>query len=193
MEEPQLCVSAAIVRPVGIHVALLRGINLGGHHRVPMAELRTLLTDAGYDDVRTYVQSGNIVLGAGAAAGTVQRDLQTLISDRFGFEVPVVVRSRAQLAEVVAGDPFGDAVTEPKLYQVTFLDRPLPPEAADRLQALRAGSERLVVRGRHIYAWLPDGIARSKMSSALAGAKLEVTATARNWRTVLALLALSGG
>ena len=123
----------------------------------------------------------------------MQRELHALISAHFGFDVPVIVRSRAQLAEVVAGDPFGDAVTEPKLYQVTFLGAALPAEAKRRLEALRTASERLVVRGRHIYAWHPEGIARSKLSSALAGAKLGVTATARNWRTVLALLEMSGG
>ena len=97
---------------------MLRGINLGGRHRVPMAELRTLLTDAGYEDVRTYVQSGNIVLGSPAKPAEVERDLQALISERFGFDVPVVVRNRTQLKRVIArlrcracrGRPAGAAI-----------------------------------------------------------------------------------
>ena len=172
---------------------MLRGINLGAKRRVSMADLRTLLIDAGYDGVRTYVQSGNVVLGAAPAAATVQRDLTALISGRFGFDVPVIVRSRAQLAKVVAEDPFGDAVTEPKLYQVSFLDQVLPAAAKQRLQDAGTETERIVVRGRHIYTWHPDGIGRSKLATALAGSKLGVTATARNWKTVLALLEMSGG
>ena len=177
---------------MSIHVAMLRGINLGAKRRVSMAELRVLLSEAGYDDVRTYVQSGNVVLSAASAAATVQSELAELISGRFGFDVPVVVRSRAQLAKVVAEDPFGEVVTEPKLYQVSFLDQALPAASERRLQDLGTETERIAVRDRHIYTWHPDGIARSKLASALAGSKLGVTATARNWRTVLALLEMCG-
>lgn len=177
---------------MAVHVALLRGINLGGSHRVPMAELRALLDDAGYGDVRTYVQSGNVVLESAEAAATVQAALTDLISERFGFGVPVVVRSGAQLAEVVAGDPFGDTVTEPKLYQVTFLDQALSAEARQRLDALPREREQMVIRDREIYTWYPDGIARSKLAGGLAGKGVGTTATARNWRTVLTLLDMAG-
>ena len=177
---------------MAVHVALLRGINVGGAHRVPMAELRALLTDAGYENVRTYVQSGNVVLGSGDCAAAVGSDLTTLISDQFGFHIPVIVRSRPQLAQVVDGDPFGAIVTEPKLYQVTFLDAALPPEAKARIDALPRDGEQLVIRGREIYTWYPDGIARSKLGAGLAAKGLGVTATARNWRTVLTLLEMAG-
>lgn len=174
-------------------MALLRGINVGGAHRVPMAELRSLLSDAGYGNVRTYVQSGNVVLESEDGAAAVQSALSGLISGRFGFQVPVVVRSRAQLAKVVEGDPFGTIVTEPKLYQVTFLDAALPAAARQRIDALPRDSEQLVIRGREIYTWYPDGIARSKLGAALAAKGLGVTATARNWRTVLTLLEMAAG
>jgi uncharacterized protein (DUF1697 family) len=176
---------------MAVHVAMLRGINLGAHHRVPMAELRTLLTEAGYEDVRTYVQSGNIVLRSTAKAAEVELRLRTLLSERFGFDVPVIVRSRAQLAAVVKADPLGEVVDNPKRYQVSFLDSKPAAEAIARLQEQAIGDERVIARGREIYAWHPEGVARSKLWNALAGKGLGVTATARNWTTVRTLLEMA--
>jgi uncharacterized protein (DUF1697 family) len=176
---------------VAVHVAMLRGINLGPRRRVPMAELRTLLTEAGYEDVRTYVQSGNIVLRSPAKPAEVERKLQKLISERFGFEVPVIVRSRAQLAEVVKADPLGDVADDPKRYQVSFLAAKAPAELVRRLEEQAVASERVVARGREIYAWHPAGVARSKLWNELAGTGLGITATARNWTTVTTLLEMA--
>jgi len=173
---------------MAVHVAMLRGINLGAHRRVPMADLRTLLTEAGYEDVRTYVQSGNIVLRSPAKPAQVERELQTLISERFGFDVPVVARSRAQLAAVVKANPLGEAADDPKHYQVSFLAEKPPAHLVRRMQERAVESERIVARGREIYAWHPEGVARSKLWNALAGKDLGVTATARNWTTVTTLL-----
>src|SRR5690348_234259 len=101
-------------------VALLRGINLGPNRRVPMPALRELLGAAGFEGVRTYVQSGNVVLSGKGSPRSVARRIEELIAEEFGFEVPVVVRTRDELADVVARDPLGDVVANPKLYQVTF-------------------------------------------------------------------------
>jgi uncharacterized protein (DUF1697 family) len=174
-----------------VHVAMLRGINLGPNRRVPMAELRALLTEAGYEDVRTYVQSGNIVLRSSATAGQVERDLDRLISERFGFEVPVIVRSRAQLAAVVKANPLGDVADNPKRYQVSFLADKPPAELIRRMEELALDDERVTARGREIYAWHPDGVARSKLWNGLAGKGLGLTATARNWTTVTTLLEMA--
>ncbi len=174
-----------------VHVAMLRGINLGPNRRVPMADLRTLLTEAGYGDVRTYVQSGNIVLRSPGKPAQVERELQTLISERFGFDVPVLVRSRAELARVVKRNPLGDVADNPKRYQVSFLAEKPPPDLAQRLAERAHASERVTAHGREIYAWHPDGVARSKLWNALAGKGLGVTATARNWTTVTTLLEMA--
>jgi uncharacterized protein (DUF1697 family) len=173
---------------MAVHVAMLRGINLGPNRRVPMAELRALLSGAGYEDVRTYVQSGNIVLASAARPARVERELRTLISGRFGFDVPVIVRSRAQLAAVVKADPLGHVVEDPKRYQVSFLAEKPPAELVRRMEERAAESERVVAQGREIYAWHPDGVARSKLWNELAGRGLGITATARNWTTVTTLL-----
>ncbi|HEX3690909.1 MAG TPA: DUF1697 domain-containing protein [Solirubrobacteraceae bacterium] len=174
-------------------VIMLRGINLGAKRRVPMADLRALFGEAGFRDVRTYVQSGNIVLESTAKPAALEGEAATLISERFGFDVPVVVRTARQLAAVVKLNPLGDVASDPKRYQVSFLsDKP----GADVVRALKAGvtgDERVALHGREIYAWHPDGVARSKLWNALAGKGLGVTATARNWTTVTTLLEMAGG
>jgi uncharacterized protein (DUF1697 family) len=172
-------------------IVLLRGINLGPSRRVPMADLRSLLSGAGYEDVRTYVQSGNIVLSSTAAPAQLERDCAQLISEEFGFDVPVVVRTRDEVAEVVAANPLAEVAEDLKRYQVSFLHQALDADTAKRLRALVAEPEALVIDGREIYAWHPRGVARSKLWNALAGKGLGVTATARNWTTVTTLLAMS--
>jgi uncharacterized protein (DUF1697 family) len=174
-------------------VIMLRGINLGPNRRVPMADLRALFAQAGYGDVRTYVQSGNIVLESMATAGELERETASLISERFGFDVPVVVRTGRQLAAVVKRNPLGDVADNPKRYQVSFLAAKLPATVVKTLEAAAMGNERVVCHGREIYAWHPEGVARSKLWNALAGKGLGVTATARNWTTVETLLEMAQG
>jgi uncharacterized protein (DUF1697 family) len=173
------------------HIVLLRGINLGPSRRVPMADLRTLLTTAGYGDVRTYVQSGNVVLSAPETPAELEAEAARLISDQFGFDVPVIARSRDELAAVVALNPLREVATNPKRYQVSFLSEQLPDDVVETLQSAAVGDERLVAHGRELYAWHPDGVARSKMWNALAGKGLGAVATARNWTTVTTLLAMA--
>jgi uncharacterized protein (DUF1697 family) len=173
-------------------VIMLRGINLGPNRRVPMADLRALFSDAGYEDVRTYVQSGNVVLQSTAQPAQLEREASRLISERFGFDVPVVVRTARQLAAVVKRNPLGDVASEPKRYQVSFLSAKPPVTVVRALEETAVGEERVVCHGREIYSWHPDGVARSKLASALSGKKLG-TATARNWTTVEALLEMAGG
>jgi len=172
-------------------VLLLRGINLGPSRRVAMADLRELLSGAGYPDVRTYVQSGNVVLGSDAAPAQLERDAGQLISARFGFDVTVIVRTRDELAEVVARNPLAAVVTEPKRYQVSFMATALARDRVAELEAVAQAPEHLVVIDREAYAWHPEGVARSKLWNALAGRGLGVTATARNWTTVSTLLAMT--
>jgi uncharacterized protein (DUF1697 family) len=172
-------------------IVLLRGINLGPRRRVPMSELRDVLTAAGLRDVRTYVQSGNVVLSTDVTPEHLSIQCRGLIAERFGFDVPVIVRTAAELEAVLARDPLGALVTEPKRYQVVFLSDELPADALAGLAGQAADGERLAAHGRELYAWHPAGIARSKLWNTLAGPALGVTATARNWLTVQALVALA--
>ncbi|MBV8432590.1 MAG: DUF1697 domain-containing protein, partial [Solirubrobacterales bacterium] len=142
-------------------VVLLRGINLGPRNRIPMKELRELLGEAGYGEVRTYVQSGNIVLESDQSAEEIGRQVERLIAERFDLDIPVVVRTQNELAQVVKRNPLAKVATDPKRYQVSFLDTELDAEKLEELKAVATESEQLVARGRELYAWHPDGVARS--------------------------------
>jgi len=172
-------------------IVLLRGINIGPRNRVAMPALRELLTGAGFADVRTYVQSGNVVLETRRKPAAVGKACEKLIAAELGLEIAVVVRTRAELAEVVGRNPLGDIADEPKRYQVSFLESEPDPKAVEKVSALAVDGERMEAIGREIYAWHPDGVARSKLWAGLAGKGLGVKATARNWTTVTALLAMA--
>jgi uncharacterized protein (DUF1697 family) len=156
-----------------------------------MPALRTALEEAGFDDVRTYLQSGNVVLSSSAKAADVARKVERVIAKDFGLEIAVVTRTRAQLAKVVEHNPLRRVAKSPKRYQVSFLDAKPSREVVRRIEEAAAPGERVVVAGREIYAWHPDTIARSKLWALLAGQNLGVTATARNWTTVEKLLELA--
>ncbi len=172
-------------------VVLLRGINLGPNNRVAMPRLRELLGEAGFEEVRTYVQSGNVVLSSDASEEELVRDFRKLIADGFGLDVGVVARTRDELAEIVARDPLGDVVDNPKRYQVSFLESELDPETIERLNGFAIEAEQLVAIGRELYAWHPDGVARSKLWAKVTDKGLGTVATARNWTTVTTLLAMA--
>jgi uncharacterized protein (DUF1697 family) len=172
-------------------VVLLRGINLGSRNRISMPKLREALEDAGYDNVRTYLQSGNVVLTSAASAKQVGRDCERLVADRFGLEIAVVARTRKELAEVVRRNPLARVAKDPKRYQVSFLEKKPTSQIVRELEEVATGQEEVVSIGREIYAWHPAGVARSKLWARLAGNNLGVTATARNWTTVTKLLELA--
>ena len=156
-----------------------------------MPALREALTSAGYGDVQTYVQSGNVVLSRGKRPDALERELERLLAEQFGFEVDVIVRTADELREVVRRNPLGDVAVDPKRYQVSFLRSELGEERAAELAALATNPERFEAIGRELYAWHPDGVARSKLWAKLASTSLGVKATARNWTTVTTLLEMA--
>ncbi len=173
------------------HIALLRGINVGAHNRIPMPELRGLLAELGYPDARTLVQSGNIVLNASLSPDGLAGELEGAIAGRFGVQTPVVVRTRDELAAVVALDPLGDVAQEHKLYQVSFLAAEPDPGAVAKIAQDDFAPECFVQVGREIYAWHPLGIHNSRLARMLSDKRLGVVATARNWKTTSKLLEMA--
>jgi uncharacterized protein (DUF1697 family) len=172
-------------------IVLLRGINLGPTNRVAMPALRELLGERGFEDVRTYVQSGNIVLSSDLSPTRLATACKRVISDGFGLDIEVLVRTRDELAGVVERNPLAKVAVNPKRYQVTFLSAELDRGQVEKLEALATESERLVAVGREVYAWHPDGVARSKLWARLGGKGLGVSATSRNWSTVTTLLEMA--
>ena len=155
-----------------------------------MAELRTLLEESGFEDVRTHLQSGNVVLSSALSARKLEAQLEQQLGKGLGIEVRVLVRTRTELAKVVAHDPLGKVATNGSRYVVTFLSQRLPAKAARELAAVDIGRERLAVHGREVYAWHPDGLQGSRAAKLVGNATAEVVSTARNWNTVRKMLEL---
>lgn len=174
-------------------IALLRGINVGKTKRIGMAALRDALAEAGHGEVRTHLQSGNLVLDSPLSAAKLQAALERDIEAAFGHQVAVVVRSQKQLAAVVAHDPLHDVATDDAKYLVTFLSA--APKAAGLKKAAAAAVEPLALaaHGRELYSWHPQGLYDSPLARLLNDETLGVTATGRNWRTVRKLLDLADG
>ena len=172
------------------HLALLRGINLGGKNKLPMKDLVALFVAAGCDNVRTYIQSGNVIFDAPPSlAADLPDRIAAEIAHRFGVRSPVILRTADQLKDV-ANNPFlasGAAVE--KLHVMFLATRPDPKRVA-ALDPDRSPPDEFAVRNQEIYLHLPNGAARSKLTNAYFDAKLATTSTARNWRTVTMLLEL---
>jgi uncharacterized protein (DUF1697 family) len=187
------------------HVALLRGINVGGRNKVPMAELREVAASLGHTGVSTYIQSGNVLFSTGETdTGHLAAALEAAISERFGLRASVVVLSRDELARILDGNPYRDE-PNPRLVHVVFLNAELPPDVLDRIGAAQAavaakGSRDTVqVAGQAVYLHTPDGFGTSELAQVLlsrvlgppAKQKKQATvATARNMATSAKLLSL---
>ena len=169
------------------HIVLLRGINLGSRNRIGMADLRGLLTDMGYEDARTHLQSGNVVLTTGQAPGKVGSAIERRIRERFGLEIDVIVRTGAEIGRVVAANPLGDVATNGSRYFVVFLSGAPKAAALRELAGHDFAPEQLAARGRELYAWCPDGVRDSRLFKALGRQQLAPTSTFRNWNTVTRL------
>ena len=177
---------------MGTYVALLRAVNLGPRNRVQMPALRQLCDDLGYSDVVTYIQSGNVVLRSPArSAAAIERAMAAAIEKELGLAITVIVRSKADLAKVVAGNPFPKA--EPNRLHVAFLDAKPAVARVRALEAFDAGADEVSVRGREAYLHTPKGYGVSKLSAAFIEKQLQVVATARNWNSVTKLLDLASG
>jgi uncharacterized protein (DUF1697 family) len=172
------------------YAALLRGINLGSHKRIGMADLRALVEDLGYADVRTYVQSGNVVFRSGLAADRAGRAIEQAIRKELGHDVTVVIRTERQLRTLVENNPFLRSRVAPKTLYVTFLVEKPERRRVKQLLEERFESERFEIVGEDVYLFFPGGYGRVKLNNAMLERRLGVVATTRNWRTVTALAEL---
>ena len=171
-------------------VALLRGINVGGKHRVPMAELRALAEGLSWRDVRTVIQSGNLLFTAAGTEDKQATALERALAAEFGFEVPVVVRRRDALQQDLDGCPFGDALaSRPNLLHAGWSRAALSPRLATAIEPYAKAGERIAVRGGCLWIDFENGVARSKVTSAVLDRLVGSSVTMRNGKTLAAILA----
>jgi uncharacterized protein (DUF1697 family) len=186
-------------RRIGTWIVLLRGVNLGSHNQIAMPALRATLEAHGCTDVRTHLQSGNVVLGARERGeGAIVAKVGAALVEGHGIDCPVVVRTPRQWATAIAASPFADRVAggegggaDPKAVHVTFLDAPPPPDALADVDPGWHAPDELVVIGREVHLWCPGGYGRTKLTPAYLERRTGRVATDRNWNTVLALAELA--
>ena len=172
---------------MGKLVALLRAVNVGGR-KLPMAELRALCTGLGWSDVRTYIQSGNIVFEAEREPRALEAQLEAALRSRFGMEVPTIVRTVPQWKRLVESNPFAsEAETEPNRVLAGLAKAKIASGAADAIQAKAAAGERVALAGEALWFHYPAGVGTSKLTPALIDRSAGSPVTARNWRTILTL------
>jgi uncharacterized protein (DUF1697 family) len=172
------------------YVALLRGINVGGHRKVPMANLREVACSIGLTDPRTYVASGNLLFRSEETAPALEARLENAIQKHFGFDVDVIVRSADQWAVYRSGNPFlQESEKQPNLVMMTLGKRPATEEDVEKLRQKAGGNERVERVGDAIWIWFGDGAGRSKIGT---GPTSRDVWTTRNWRTVATLAGLLG-
>lgn len=175
------------------HVALLRGINVGGKNMLPMKDLAAIFEYAGCREVRTYIQSGNVVFSApGAVVKKLPGVVSEAIAKKFGHKVPVILRSHAQLAAVIRENPFLPTGAAEKLLYIAFLADTPGAEAVKKLDPERSPPDRFAVIGQEVHMHLLTGAAKTKLTNAWMDSKLATISTARNWATVVKLHELTG-
>jgi uncharacterized protein (DUF1697 family) len=174
------------------YIALLRGINVGGHNRVPMAELRSLCGELGWQHVRTYIQSGNVLFQADAPAARLGATLEDALQRRFDLAIPVIVRAARDWPGYVDANPYPEASREqPNLVMLGLSRNPPAAGAVEALRERAADGERVTLVGDGLWIHFPDGAARSRLSPAVLDRLIGSAVTTRNWRTVLKLQELA--
>jgi len=165
-------------------IALLRGINVGGKNKLPMAALRADLAGLGFEDVRTYIQSGNVVFRSKARSGAkLAASIEDAIETSHGFRPAVLVLTADELRAAMEANPFPEGTAEPKTLHLNFLTAPARDADVELMEDLRSDTERFRLTDAVLYVHAPDGIGRSKLAAKVERC-LGVSATGRNWRTV---------
>jgi uncharacterized protein (DUF1697 family) len=178
------------------YAALLRGINVGGSRKLPMADLRALIEGLGYDNVRTYLQSGQATFADDHGdEDSLAAELTGAIEKRFGFVVDVIVRDHAYLKAIADACPFPAAELEAKQLHVTYFSAPVDEERFAEIDRAAYLPEEFRLGDRALYLYAPDGLGRSKLAEHLSKPRLTkgVIATSRNWNTVVKLVEMTGG
>jgi uncharacterized protein (DUF1697 family) len=176
-------------KKMNTYIVLLRGVMPTGRNRVPMAQLRQVMADEGFQNVRTYIQSGNVILRSKLSASELENRIHYLIKEHIGADLTIVARTRAQLQKILAGNPFQNMDIS-RVFFTVFSKKP-EPEKVNELVALDYSPEKLAIHEDAAYLFIPGNAARSKLSNNFLEKKLGVSATTRNFNTTNKLIELS--
>ena len=168
------------------YIVLLRGINVSGKNKLPMAELRELLNDLKFENVQTYIQSGNIILTSEESKKIICKKIKKGIAFKFGYDVPVIARTVEELENVIENYPF--PIDNPKIVAFVFLDK---ASEFSEIEIKNIGDDQFKIDKDVVYFYCPNGFGKSKITNNLFEKKLKVTATTRNYNTTIKLLDLA--
>lgn len=173
-----------------IHLSFLRGVNVGGK-KVPMADVRILYAELGFKNIKTYIQSGNVIFESRLVPASAEKKIEKKLFEKFGFDISVIIRTENELSTVIKKNPFlkEKNIAEEKLYVIFLADFP-DPELLKKLTEADYGPERFVIEGKTIYLYCPVGYGEAKLNNNFFEKKLKVVATTRNWRTTNILLGM---
>jgi len=176
------------------YVSILRGINVGGHKKIIMTELKSLYISLGFQNTQTYIQSGNVIFESEAQkeVDLIYR-IEKAIEQKYKFKVPVMIRTNPEISDIIKNCPFGkiDPEKEGTKVLVTFLSAIPTKESANKIQRYVNAPEKMVIIGKEMYFYFPNGYGKTKLSNVLFERHLGVRATSRNWKTVIKLHELS--
>ncbi|WP_075620273.1 DUF1697 domain-containing protein [Paenisporosarcina indica] len=166
-----------------IYIAFLRGINVGGHNKIKMADLRLLLETMGLGKVQTYIQSGNVLFESSRDSEELRQQLEKQIKNEFGFSVPVILRTSAELEYIIENNPFSfDHLIEGESIHLSLLSEYPPQKGVNHLLELHGNVDECEVKDKEIYVYLRQSIRISKLAARIQ--KIGVPSTSRNWKTV---------
>lgn len=177
------------IQPKTKYVALLRGINVGGKNKIKMETLREMCVSLGYENVKTYINSGNVIFETALFENSqLASRIEAAIEEEFGFKIRTIVRSMSEIENIVANNPFKGMFENDKDLHVFFLDEEMPEEKRDLLLSNNNDNEQYFVRGSEIFCLLKISVLDSLMGKDYIAKKLKLASTARNWRTVNKIL-----
>jgi uncharacterized protein (DUF1697 family) len=169
-------------------VSVLRGINVSGHKKIPMAELKALYEELNFKHITTYIQSGNVIF-EGNDSKNLPAQIEKKLLEKYGFKVPVIIRTANELVSLIESNPFlKDKSTDTSKLHVTFLEKPPQQADADKINKAEYEPDRFIISKQEVYLYCPGGYGNTKLTNTFFESKLKVTATTRNWRTVNELL-----
>ena len=177
-----------------LFISVLRGINVSGQKKILMADLKALYEELGFANIKTYIQSGNVVFKTEGRRSNqdLAKEIETAIQLKYGFAVPVIIRRGAELSQLVAANPFLPSSTiDPEKLHVTFLADTPQQINIDKINTFNYPPDQFVIIGQEIFLYIPDRYSDSKLSNSFFENKLKVTATTRNWKTVNQLLQMA--